>query len=80
MKLRLPRWCQETPLERRDEVRQRARYGDSSTHVTDVTLCGMCKTANMIAIILIPEPALASFASVINHTHLMLTIATEVLA
>lgn len=68
------------PSERRDEVRQCASYGDSSTHVTDVTLFGMCKNANVIAIILVPEPALASFASVINHTHLVPTIATEVLA
>jgi hypothetical protein len=68
------------PSERRDEVRQRARYGDSSTHVTDVTLFCVCEDANVIAIILVPEPALASFAIFINHTHLMPTIATEVLA
>lgn len=50
------------PSERRDEERQRVRDGDPDTHVTDVTVFGMCQTANLIAVILRLEPTLAPFA------------------
>lgn len=50
------------PSVRRDEVRQLVRDGNPATHVTDVTLFGMCQIASPIAVILKLEPTLTLFA------------------